>query len=216
MKKFWCFSLIACFTVLLTACAGQSAEDIKQPSKSSTDSTISAESQPFVQQEETETVITETILVEEKGVKITAKSLDVDGIFGPELQLLIENNSGKDLTIQCRDSSINGYMTETMMSVNVTDGKKANDTLTFLHSDLELCKIQTIADMAFSFHIFTSADWETYLDTPQIQLKTSAAETYEYVYDDSGELAYEENGIRIIFKELTENDSLLGQVSLFI
>ena len=153
--------------------------------------------------------ITETVLVDEPGVKITAKSLKDDSLFGPEIKLLIENNSGKDLTFQARNSSVNGYMISTMMSVDVADGKKANDAMTFSNSELEACGIDTIADMEFSFHIFTTEDWDTYLDTSVIQLKTSAAETYEYTYDDSGDIAYEKNEVKIVVKGL-QDDSILG------
>ena len=155
-------------------------------------------------------VIEEMVLVDEAGVKITAKSLDVDGFFGAELKLLLENNSGKDLTFQCRNSSVNGYMVENLMSADVANEKKANDSVTFSASDLGLCGIESIADMGLSFHIFTSDDWETYLDTQPVQIKTSIADTYTYTFDDSGEVAYTGKDIKIVIKGLTENSSIFG------
>lgn len=155
--------------------------------------------------------IAETVLVDEGGVKITAKSLNTDELLiGAEIKLLIENNTEKNLTFQCHNASVNGYMVEPMMSVDVAAGKKANDALIFASSDLEACGISTIADMEFSFRIFTTEEWETFLDTPQIQLKTSVAETYEYTFDDSGELAYEGNDVKVVIKEHTEENSILG------
>ena len=143
-------------------------------------------------------------------MKITAKGLRMGGLFGPELKLLIENNSGKDLTVQCRNVSVNGYMVETMMSVDVVNGKKANDSITFMASDLEISGITAIADMELSFHMFTTADWEAYLDTAPVQLKTSIADTYEYAFDDSGEVAYDAGGIKVIIKGLAEDTSIWG------
>lgn len=157
-----------------------------------------------------EVTIAETVLLEEAGVKITAKSLSFDNLFGPSIKLLIENNSGKNLTFQARNVSVNGYMIGDMLSADVADGKKANDTLTLMESDLELCGIETIADIELSFHIFTTDDWDTYLDTPQIQLKTSAANTYEYKFDDSGDLAYNKDGIKIVIKGLAKDSSIFG------
>jgi len=150
--------------------------------------------------------ISETVLVDEAGVKITAKSLNADDLFGPEIKLLIENNTEQNLTFQCRNASVNGYMVETMMSVDVVGGKKANDSLTFMGSDLEECGIETIADMAFAFSVFDSETWEDYMETEQIQLRTSVADTYEYVYDDSGDVAYEGNGVKIVVKGLKEDE----------
>ena len=123
---------------------------------------------------------------------------------------MIKNNSGKDLTVQCSNASVNGYMVETMLSADIVDGKKANDTLTFMDSSLEACGITSIADMEFAFHIFTTEGWDTYLDTDQIQLKTSIADTYEYTFDDSGDVAYDADGIKIVIKGLSEDQSIFG------
>lgn len=160
--------------------------------------------------------ITETTIVDEAGVKITAKSLEADGLTEPALKLLIENNSGKNLTVQCRNASINGYMMYNLMSVDVADGKSANDELVFLNSHMEDCGIEEIADMGFSFYIFTTEDWETYLETPQITVLTSLAEDFEYEYDNSGIIMYDDNGIEVMVKGLDENTFLGASVKVYI
>lgn len=197
MKRTLACIIAIIMAMSLVACGGASDSGDKEPSKV----TIG---------EKTAVTIAETVLVDEAGVKITAKSLDKDGFMGPEIKLLIENNSGKDLTFQCRNASVNGYMVETMMSVDVVNGKKANDSLTFMQTDFDVCGIEAIADMEFTFHIFDTADWETYLDTAVVQIKTSIADTYEYAYDDSGELAYEENAVKIVVKGLSEDTEIWG------
>lgn len=210
MTRIWSLVLAVLLTLSLTACGSSSGGEVKPPSEVSTPNAEVEESPQAGQAEDTEITIEETVLVDEAGVKITAKSLNDNGLLGAEVKLLIENSSGKDLTFQCRNSSVNGYMVETMMSVDVVDGKKANDSLIFMASDLENSGIVTIADMEFSFHIFTTADWKDYLDTPQIQLQTSAAGTYVYSFDDSGDLAYEGNGVKVVVKGLATEDSMLG------
>lgn len=212
MKRTLAIILAIILAMSLVACGSPSDEEIKEPSNVVTgDNTEEGQQEEQVEEpEETEATISETVLVDEAGIKITAKSLEVDEVFGPEIKLLIENNSGKDLTFQCRNASVNGYMVETMMSVDVVNGKKANDSLTFMQSDFEACGIETIADMEIAFHIFDMADWETYLDTDAIQIRTSIADTFEYTYDDNGDLAYEGNGIKIVIKGLAEDDSIFG------
>lgn len=204
MNRFLCIVLAIALNLIFTACSADPNNEVKIPESGNVDGGNAVEGN-----KETEITIEEAVLVDEQGVKITAKSLSGDEIFGPELNLLIENNAGKDLTFQCRNASVNGYMVDTMMSVDVADGKKANDTLTFMNSDLELSGIRDIADMEISFHIFDS-NWNTYLDTPQIQIKTSTADSYNYVYDDSGELAFEGNGIKVVVKGLDETSSFVG------
>ena len=214
MKKIIVFVLLFAMMLSLAACGGSSDKEIKQPSNNSIEDNVdSSESKQSEQSESSVTAkatINETVLVDEEGVKITAKSLETGGLFGDEIKLLIENDSGKDLTFQCRNASVNGYMVETMMSVDVANGKKANDSLTFMKADLNICEISTIADMEFSFHIFTSDDWETYLDTAQIQLKTSVADTYQYTFDDSGDLIYDDNGVKVVLKGMDSNISIMG------
>ena len=110
-------------------------------------------------------------MIDQAGVKITAKSLHEDTLFGSTLNLLIENNSGKDLTFQCRNASINGYMVETMMSVDVVNGKKAMggkrsvDTLTFLAEDLEENGIGEITELELAFCIADAESWDTITET---------------------------------------------------
>lgn len=212
MKRTLAIILALILAMSLVACGSSSGGEVKEPSNV-TSGNNTEEGQQGAQAEEskkTEVTISEAVLVDEAGVKITAKRLETDGIFGPEIKLLIENDSGKDLTFQCRNASVNGYMVETMMSVDVVNGKKANDSLTFMESDLEACGIDTIADMEIAFHIFDMAEWETYLDTNAIQIKTSIADTFEYTYDDSGNLAYEGNGVKIVVKGLAEDASIFG------
>jgi len=149
------------------------------------------------------------VLLDQEGIKIELKSLDADALFGPELKVLIENTTDQDLTVQCRNSSVNGYMVETMFSAEVAAGKKANDGIAFMSSDLELCGVQTIADLEFSFHIFTTEDWDTYLDSELVQVKTSAAATYQYTYDHPGTQVYSDHGVELTAKGIRE-DELLG------
>lgn len=215
MKRTLVIILALILAMSLAACGGYSGGEIKEPSSVTTGDTTKDEQQGeqannLEEFEEVEVTISETVLVDEAGVRITAKSIEVDEIFGPEVKLLIENDSGKDLTFQCSYAAVNGYMVGTMMSVDVVNGKKANDSLTLMESDFAACGIDAIADMEIAFHIFDMAEWETYLDTDAIQIQTSIADTFEYTYDDSGDLAYEGNGVRIVVKGLAEDESIFG------
>ena len=158
----------------------------------------------------TEVSIVETVLLDEANIKITAKEIVDDSIFGTELKLLIENNSDKSLTVQAHNTSVNGYMIDSMMSVDVASGKKSNDSMTFFSSDLEASGIEMIADMEFSFHIFTTEGWDTYLDTPQLKLKTNMSDSYKYSFDETGTLLFDGNSVKIVLKGISDNDSIFG------
>lgn len=173
----------------------ESEPEAEEPAEEPEEESAEEESKPALPAGEAE--IEETVLLEESGIRITAKSLDMDDIFGPQVKLLIENESDANVTVQCSSASVNGYMVDTMMSVDVVSGKKANDALTFLDSDFEKCGITTIADMELVFHVFDSSSWETILDSEPISLKTTAAEGFTYTFDESGQVAYESDEVTI-------------------
>ena len=79
-----------------------------------------------------------------------------------------------------------------------------------MSSDLERAGITTIADIEFAFHVFDSDSWDTIFDSEIIKIETSAAEGFSYTFDDSGKLVYNENGLEIVVKGLSDENSWLG------
>ena len=216
MRKIISIVLAIVLILALTGCGG-SASASTPASGSSSSETRPANASDVTSSKASETTISETVIFDERGIKVTAKELNMKGTFWPELKLLIENDSGSDLTFQCRGASVNGYMVETMMSVDVANGKKANDSLTFSNSDIKLCGIDTIANLCFSLHIFDSNTWDTFIDTAEIELRTSNYEGYVFTYDDAGQVAYEGNGVKIVVKGVSSDSSWLGpSVIVFI
>lgn len=203
MKKYVLLVMALLLALSFTACGEGGNGEIIPPG-------TNGDSMQSQTQKPSEVTVEPMVLLDQDGVKIQAKELAADSLFGAELKILIENDTDKDLTIQCRNSSVNGYMVETMISADVAAGKKANDAITFMSSDLELCGIETIADMEFAFHIFTTEDWDTYLDSDLVQVKTSAASTYSYTYDHPGTQVYEGKGVKLVAKGLNTEDSLFG------
>lgn len=198
------FGLMALGSGSTDASVDKEISNVEAPSASnSTDSTESAAA------DEEGVSIDEVVLLDQDNVKITATGIE-DGFMGTKLKLLIENNSDKNLTFQVRNASVNGFMVDTMMSADVAAGKKANDGLTFTTSGLKECGIDLVASMEFSFHIFTSEEWADYLDSDMITVETSAAASYTQVYDDSGEVFYDQDGIKIIGKGISSEDSFFG------
>ena len=214
MKKIISVVLVLIMIFSLVACVDSTKETLKKASVGDKEDTSDKTSNPNHNANNDaapqQSTLEENVLVDEQGVKITVKSLEYDNIFGPSVKVAIENNSGKNLTFSVNDASVNGYMNNAFFYVDVANGKKANDSITISEGDLELCDIETIADIAFSFHIIESDTYDTFLDTEIFKLETSAAENYEYTFDDSGELVYNENGIKIVIKGLAE-DTILGQ-----
>lgn len=208
MKKVISCVLVLMLLMSLTACV--ELVEVEQPNANQNGETnVGVQELEKQESAQAEATIEELVLLDEKDVKIIAKKLSYDSLFGPEIKVLIENNSTQNLTIQTRGSSVNGYMVETMFSPDVAAGKKANESITLLAENLEACGIDTIADIEFSFHIFKTDNWDTYLDSDPVVLKTSAAEGYTYTYNQEGTMVYDDKNVKIVFKELG-GDSILG------
>lgn len=106
-------------------------------------------------------------LFNENGIRIVGKYVDEDSFWGAAVLLYIENSSGKNVTIQCEDLSINGFMMTPFFSSTVYDGKRALDDITLMSSELESNGITSIDDIELKFHIFDE-NYTTVKDTDVI------------------------------------------------
>ncbi len=188
----------------------------QQQEAGSAEDNTAAEQEPGSNENAAKVTISEQVLYEEGGLKITATSLDMEEFLGPELSVLIENNTEKDLTVQTRDVSINDLMIEPTFSSDVAAGKKANDAIAFFTEDLERNAIDKIAKIELRLNIFTSDDFETVAETDPIVINTSAKDTYVQTFDDSGDVVYEKDGIRIIDKGLATDEFFGPEIRLYI
>ena len=112
------------------------------------------------------------VLVETDGVKIIGKGLSAsDSFWGPGVILYIENNSDKNITVQVRDVSINGFMVTSSMSEDVVAGKKAISAVQFFSTDLEDNGIDDITSVELYFHVFEAETWDTIVDTDVITIQ---------------------------------------------
>ena len=154
----------------------------------------------------TQVTVPETVLVDEKDVKITLKGFEIDTDYSAKLKLTLENNTDQKLNFTIENAVINGYMVSCSLYTDVAAGKKANDYITIYLSSLALCDIYTIASIELSFDIMTS-DFKDYFVTDLTKVETSAAKGFVYNYDDSGIEIYNKNDIRVVAKGLYKKDN---------
>lgn len=160
--------------------------------------------------------IEETVLFEREGVRVTAQGIDNDDFWGKALNVLIENDSDKNIGIQCNSLVINNYMITDLFSASVAIGKKSNEAITLYSSSLDAAGIDTISEIAVSFHVFDDDSYETLFDTEEIVIKTSAYGTVEQPALDDGNELLNKGGIRIVGKYVDEDTFLGTGVLLFL
>ncbi len=128
--------------------------------------------------------IEETVLVDEKDIKVTATELEFDS-RGAELSLLFENNSDRELsfttgTLGFSCNSVNGYMVDTgYLNTTVQPGKKSYDTIFYRFDSLRIYGIKEIAEIGISIQV-EDDDYNEVLITEPVFLRTSLAEEYNW------------------------------------
>ena len=108
-----------------------------------------------------------TTLVDQNGVKIVGLGLN-KSLVGSEVQLYIENYSGKDISVYADDVAVNGFMVDGLLADDVVNGKKAIATIDFLRSELEKNGITSISDVELVFRV-RSDDYDILFETGKIK-----------------------------------------------
>ena len=212
--------LLVLVMVLTTACS--SGEEVKQPASVNGDSSVTsgdtpAENNTNTEEEDTavEITVAETVLYDAGDIKVTATGYE-DGWMGPEIKVLVENNSTKNVLVTADAVSVNGYMMPyASLYAEVAEGKKANESLSIMSSELDQSGIEVMAEIQFYIQISDSETWETMATSELLTLTTSAA-PYEQSVDDSGDVLYDSEGIRIICKGLKQDIIWDGTVVFYM
>lgn len=112
-----------------------------------------------------------TLLVEQGGVRIIMKELDTRSSYiAAELIVLVENNSGRDISLTVRDVSVNGIMVSPIFYVDVLSGTNAFTELIFLEEELKSNDIVDIKEIELSFDAIDKNDWHTIFETETIKI----------------------------------------------
>lgn len=196
--------LTACVTSTTTTPIDNSGADSK------------AESKPGESANKAKVKIAEQVLFEQSGVKVTATGYKADGIFGDSVALLIENSSEVDVTVSCNELIVNNYMVSNLFSATVAAGKKSNESLDLLGSELEAAGITAVGLIEADFNVYEDESYENIFETDLIQIKTSAYDSMELVKQDQGQELVNRDGVRIVGKFVEENSIFGTAIVLFI
>lgn len=160
--------------------------------------------------------IQETVLLDQNGIRVTATGLSESEWVGPEINVLIENNTDQSVTLQTQDVSINGIMYSPVFFCDVAAGKKSNETISFYQSDLDSYGITSIQAIELKVEAMDSSSWETLAVGDVITLYTDAPQTTQQV-DKSGTPALKQEGLEIVVRGVNTDDELWGpEIMLYL
>lgn len=210
MSKILMTLLLVLVMVMTTACSGSS--EGKQPANDNGDSGVTSGNETAGGHSDNEAgnaangevTIAETVLYEANDIKITATGYE-EGFLGSEVKVLIENNSAKNALITAEFVSVNGYMMPcASLYAEVAAGKKSNESLSLLSSELQQSGVETVAEMQFCIKVSDADTWDELAKSDLLTLTTSAA-GLEQPVDDSGEVLFDSDGIKVVSKGLKKD-----------
>lgn len=171
MKKIFALLLALCMLLGMVACGADTSGPINPD-----EVIINAEDTTSTEAPKTEASVDPTIdqvLFDQDGIKITCKGFvpgSEDGWDDPKVKFLIENNTDKNITVQVRDVSVNGFMIDPACSEDVAAGKKMNGDMSWLQMYFDENEITDVETIEFYFHIFDADEWEDIVDSDVITL----------------------------------------------
>lgn len=148
--------------------------------------------------------IEENLLFEYNGITVTAKEIVDDTFWGAGIKVHIENNTETDYQIGVEEAIVNHCMVGDLFSCTVAAGKKANDTIYLLSSDLKASGIENIGLVELYFYVSDPTTYERIYETGCITIKTSDYDQMDTTVEDAGQTLYEDNGIQIVGKYVEE------------
>lgn len=160
--------------------------------------------------------IDEAVVYDKDGIKITAKEYVSDSIWGDGIKFLIENDTSKNIMVGCNALIVNNYMISDLFATEVAAGKKTNETMTLSSTQLKAAGIDVIGQIEVYFHIYDSDSFDNIADTDCVLIKTSLYNQMDTKADDSGEVLYDKDGIKIIGKYVNDSDFWGAAILLYI
>lgn len=154
----------------------------------------------FVAEFDKTPTVYEKLIYEDDNISVRVTGIDYTAISGPGLQLDIENRYKKDIIIQAPYAVVNGYMVSPEISIEVPAEKSGSGTLTLPYFNLAISEISTLRNIEFALRIVEAKSYNPLDKTDLITVKSSAEQTEDKECDESGQVAYDEDDIKIILK----------------
>ena len=137
----------------------------------------------------------EIVVFEDSDFRITATDIQYNA-GNIEIKILVENNFKENATVYCDSFIVNDVMITALMWIDVSAGGKANGTIFFDRSDLQVAGIEQI-NTVLSYGAHISFDIR---DDVEIAFSITENADYVQIINEEGKLLYSENGITIISK----------------
>lgn len=213
MKRIICLALCALAALLACACGNTKDSTSTQAPQEETQAQQTPDSVPptedgnslslkkFISSFDKKPEVAEQKkLYEDENLSVSVKGIDYTAVSGPQLQLNIENRSNKEIVAQSPYSIVNGYMITPELNGKIAAAKSADCSLTLPYFKLAIANITSIKKVEFAVRLVDAKTYNPITTTDLITVETSAKQDEEVECDESGQVAYDKDDIKIIFK----------------
>lgn len=184
----------------------------KQENNDSADDSSSKDDENSQNGETSPVPMEEQIVLEQDGIIVKAVSWDPDNAA---LEISAENTKDEDCIIQFTNTSVNNYMMDPIFSLNVASHSQASGTADFVPGFLEECGIQNVAQIETKLLLLDALSFETQYTSDLLTISTGGS-LEQQTYDDSGEVIYDQSGLKLVSKGIQENPVFGKQWKLYI
>ena len=213
MKRIICLALCALAALLACACGNTKDSTPTQAPQEETQAQQTPDSVPptedgnslslkkFINSfDKKPTVAEQKNLYDDENLTVSVKGIDYAAVSGPQLQLNIENKSNKEIVAQSPYSIVNGYMITPELNGKIAAAKSADCSLTLPYFKLAISSINSVKKVEFAIRLVDAKSYNPIATTDLITVETSAKQDEEVECDESGQVAYDKDDIKIIFK----------------
>ncbi len=213
MKRIICLALCALAALLACACGNTKDSTPTQAPQEETQAQQTPDSVPptedgnslslkkFINSfDKKPTVAEQKKLYDDENLTVSVKGIDYAAVSGPQLQLNIQNKSNKEIVAQSPYSIVNGYMITPELNGKIDAAKSADCSLTLPYFKLAISSINSVKKVEFAIRLVDAKSYNPIATTDLITVETSAKKDEEVECDESGQVAYDKDDIKIIFK----------------
>ena len=160
--------------------------------------------------------ITEQVVYDADGVRITALKLIYDSIRGAVVQFRAENQSASDLLIQTDTCAVNDYMMKAELDFAAPAGKTAEGEMVIRYPALALAGVTKIAALECTLRLMDRSTYTVMANCEPAVMQTTAFEGYEQSYEAEGQTAFDDGGVRIVLGKIDRGRQISDYPALIV
>lgn len=223
MKRILCLALCAVMAVAVSACNDNAdsptqpvteAQATDAPAPTETDDGLSLKD--FIAGFDTEPQIENQTIYADQHLSVMVNDIDYTAASGPQLRLTVNNSFDRDIIVQAPYVAVNGYMISAEMNIEISGGKSADGTLTLPYYYLAMSDVDSLNRIELTLRVAEAESYNPLFTSKLLSVKTAAAPEKNTGCDDSGQIAYDGNDIKVVIKGLNTDRGFSDGAQLIV